>query len=419
MKELYTPAQWSLIDLANQYGLDKEQFDTRLDWGRKLLPIIKECKGILDLSNKFSAAIEKADEPELFTASLLNVWDILKGNPTGHYIELDAASSGPQILSVATRCTVGMINTGALGNEVPDLYSCIYGNMKKAPEVNPTLTRTQVKKATVPYIYGSAKVPYLVFGDDMEAFKQAYYESVPRAEIIKNLLLGAWNPTATEYHYKMPDGHNVLIKVIRSDSEVFYFNGQRFTYVYKTIGTKEAGEDKTKMLPARVTHSLDAYLLRETNARCDYNETALRNASASIEAYLKGETQTSTNITLKELCELSKEFQMVSIAGADHVQRGGLHGIDKDYLIDLNLIIKQSLKKTPIQLKLIHDGFGAKPNGVNTLKTHYNNTLASIYKGVWLFKTIEKLTGVDYSNQLEPFDADIYNRIRNNHYAIS
>ena len=419
MKDLFTGAQWSLIDLANNYGLDKKEFDERLDWGRSLLTDIKSCKGLMDLSAKFNALIKKADEPELFTASLLNVWDICNGNPTGHYIELDTASSGCQLLSVATRCVVGMANTGAIGDKVPDLYTRIYEWMKQNPAIKSALTRTQVKKATVPYIYGSIKVPAMVFGDDMKAFTEAYYNTVKRAEIIKNILIGAWNPEATEYHYVMPDGHNVLIRVICSRAETFYFNGQRFTYQYKEIGTKEVGEQGTKCLAARVTHSLDAYVLRETNARCDYNPEALQNALDSINAYLRGESQTSTNLELRNLAKLSKKFGMVSIKGAECVTRGGMHGIDKDYLIDLALIIRQSLKRAPCQLKLIHDGFSAKANHVNTLKTHYNNVLGSIYKGVWLFKVIESLTGVDYTSQLDPVDPKIYSQIINNKYAIN
>lgn len=94
MKPLYTAAQWSLIDLASMFGLDKKPFEERLAWGREQLPIIRKCKGMLDLSKHFQDKIDSADEPEIFTASLLNVWDICNGNPSGHYIELDAAASG-------------------------------------------------------------------------------------------------------------------------------------------------------------------------------------------------------------------------------------------------------------------------------------------------------------------------------------
>lgn len=94
MKPLFTPAQWSLIDLANQFGLDKKPFEERLQWGREQLTKIRKCAGMLDLSNHFDDTIKKADEPELFTAALLNVWDIVNGRPSGHFIELDAAASG-------------------------------------------------------------------------------------------------------------------------------------------------------------------------------------------------------------------------------------------------------------------------------------------------------------------------------------
>ena len=94
MKHLFTAAQWSLIDLATMFFPDNKPFEERLAWGREQLPLIRKCKGMLDLSKYFQDKIEEADEPEIFTASLLNVWDIVNGNPSGHYIELDAAASG-------------------------------------------------------------------------------------------------------------------------------------------------------------------------------------------------------------------------------------------------------------------------------------------------------------------------------------
>lgn len=171
----------------------------------------------------------------------------------------------------------------------------------------------------------------------------------------------------------------------------------------------------------RVTPNLtewDAYVLRETNARTDYDKVELELALDAIEACLRGETQTATNLELKRLEGLSAKFQTVSIRGAEFVKRGCLADIDKDYLISLSLIIKQSLKHKPAQLKLIHDGYGAICNHVNTLKTHYNNVLVSIYMGVWLFKVIEKLTGTDYSHQLEPIDMNIVAQIRNSKYSL-
>lgn len=419
MKPLFTSAQWSLIDLSNQYGLDKKPFEERIEWAKSLLPEIHKCEGLLDLGSAFEETIENASEPELFTAALLNVWDICRGVPTGHYIELDSAASGCQLMSVATRCVTGMRNTGAIGDDVPDLYTTIFKLMKaEAPELT-IISRSAVKKATVPYMYGSSKAPITVFGDMYKLFTDCYYKAVPRAEVIKNLLIGAWDENADFYEWELPDGHTAHIKVITEDKEVMHFNGQPFTYIYKKIGTKKKGELGTKALSARVIHSLDAYVLREVNARNDYNKEQLLLAKEAIETYLKGESQVGTIVELKRLEAISARFKMVSIAGASFIKRGYLADISKDYLMDLLLIINSVLPSQSHKLKLIHDGFGALANHVNTMKSHYNNVLVSIYRGVWLFEIVKQLTGMDCSQHIDPIDPAIVEQLRNSKYAIS
>ncbi len=420
MKHLFTAAQWSLIDLASMFGLDKKPFEERLAWGREQLPLIRKCKGMLDLSKHFQDKIENADEPEIFTASLLNVWDIVNGNPTGHYIELDAAASGPQLLSVATRCIQGMTITGAISDSVPDLYTSIFGYMRKEVPNLAVIKRRNVKKATVPYVYGSGKAPKTVFGDFHDLFTKSYYKAVPRAEVVKNLLINAWDSEAEYYEWELPDGHTAHIKVVRNNSEVYYYNGKRFTYVYEEVGAKQKGDEGTKALAARVTHSLDAFVLREVDARCDYNETQLRMAKEAIESCLKGETQLGTMTEVKRLETISKKFKMVSIRGAEEIKRGYLADIDHMYLRELLAIVDSVLEEDkPHQLKLIHDGFGSLPNHVNSTKTHYNNILAEVYIGEWLPKVVQKLTGINMLKDMEKPRADIIRKLRNNHYAIS
>ena len=420
MKPLFTPAQWSLIDLANQMGLDKKPFEERLQWGREQLVKIRKCAGMLDLSKHFDDIIKKADEPELFTAALLNVWDIVNGRPSGHFIELDAAASGPQLLSVATRCIRGMTITGAISDDVPDLYTTIFGIMREEVPNLAVIKRTNVKKATVPYVYGSGRAPKTVFGDFHNLFTEAYYKAVPRAEVVKNLLINAWDSNATYYEWELPDGHTAHIKVIRDESEVFYYNGKRFTYVYEDLGAKKKGEEGTKALAARVTHSFDAYVLRETDARTDYNLHQMLVAKEALETYLAGETQIGTMTEVKRLERLSKKFKMVSIRGAEEIKRGYLDGIDKMYARELLEIVNITLNEDePAQLKLIHDGYGALPNHVNTCKTHYNNLLAETYIGEWLPKVVEQLTGINMLKDMEPPKAEIIRKLRNSKYAIS
>lgn len=62
---------------------------------------------------------------------------------------------------------------------------------------------------------------------------------------------------------------------------------------------------------------------------------------------------------------------------------------------------------------------GALANHVNTMKSHYNNVLVSIYRGVWLFEIVKQLTGMDCSQHIDPIDPAIVEQLRNSKYAIS
>jgi hypothetical protein len=89
--------------------------------------------------------------------------DIIKSGETAFPIGVDVASSGPQIDTTGIRDEEGMVTTGAISDCVPNLYLDIQKEMQKYLPIN--LTREQVKKATVPYVYGSTAVPKAVFGE--------------------------------------------------------------------------------------------------------------------------------------------------------------------------------------------------------------------------------------------------------------
>lgn len=418
MKE-YTGAQISLIDLANQFGLDKKDLDVRLDWGRSVLPQIQSAQSFTDLKVTMKDEMAQADEPELFAAALLNVWDIAHGNPTGYYIEMDSASSGCQIMSVLARCVTGMMNTGILSTSVPDLYSAIYKLMlEEAPDLR-ELSRKQVKKATVPHIYASKKTPMTVFEDAYELFVNCYYAVVPRAEIIKNLLVGSWDEEAESYTWELPDLHTAHIKVTDKFKDVFNFRGKDINYIFEAIAPKKAGKLGTKALGARTIHSYDAFVLRELNERCDYHRPTLLRAKQALQAYRKGAVQSSINTELMEFQRVFFKFQVPSLAVVDSIVDGQLDGLDHNYAWRIIKLINKSLKHAPFSLRNIHDGFGSLPLCVNTVKKHYNQIMGDSYLGDWLPTIVEQLSGQDIRSGIEAPDMAIYRKILNSNYAIS
>ena len=399
----FTPAQWCLIDLASQYGMDKKPFEERLTFGRELLEDIKENKDM-------SSWITSADSPECFALRILTIQDILEGKPCGHPLGLDAASSGPQILSVLCRCVRGMSKTGVLGSEVPDLYTTIYHAMETEKE----RSRSQVKKACVPYVYGSTSAPEKVFGDDAEMFEHAYSVAVPAAASVREILLNAWNPSATHHTWVLPDGHVAHVPVTES---ITYEGAQMGTKNYNFIETRLITKSKGMSLPANVTHSFDSYIARELSERANYDEEHLRSVKAAIADH-KANGSEYSNEQLLTLQTLSAKFKMVSIEGTVHVFRNGLKDIEDWYIDALSDLVDACLARPSFQVRMIHDEFQCLPNHVNNMKQIYNDILVEGYDGDWLFTVIQTLTGRNFRMLRPEPDEAIRQQIRHNRYAI-
>ena len=77
----FSGKEYLKIDIANNMGLDKEDWDVRLAW-------FDENESRLD------TLVKQAEEPALFFAGITAWQKVCKGEPTGYPISLDATSSG-------------------------------------------------------------------------------------------------------------------------------------------------------------------------------------------------------------------------------------------------------------------------------------------------------------------------------------
>lgn len=81
MFQTFTGRQYLMIDVANNWGLDKEDWDVRLQWFQDNEPHLESL-------------LNQADEPAPYFASVKAYRDVQKGLPIGYTVGLDATSSG-------------------------------------------------------------------------------------------------------------------------------------------------------------------------------------------------------------------------------------------------------------------------------------------------------------------------------------
>ena len=86
---LFTGKQYLMIDISNSYGMDKSDWQVRLDWFQFYQSDIEN----LPIHDIVTWA-KKAEEPAQFLAGILAWRDMLEGKPTGYMVKLDATASG-------------------------------------------------------------------------------------------------------------------------------------------------------------------------------------------------------------------------------------------------------------------------------------------------------------------------------------
>ena len=133
----FSGKQYLMIDIANNFGLDKINWDARLDW-------------VLRRVDKLEDFLKQADEPALFFAGVQAFRKAQAGEPSGYPISLDACSSGLQILSclagdrnAAKLC--GVVSTGDRENA----YNTIFEEMQRRSGSETIIDPDKVKKAVM------------------------------------------------------------------------------------------------------------------------------------------------------------------------------------------------------------------------------------------------------------------------------
>ena len=133
--QLFSGKEYLKIDIANNFGLDKEDWDVRLAW-------FDENEARLD------TLVKQAEEPALFFAGITAWKKVCKGEPTGYPISLDSTASGLQLLAVLTgdRKAAALCNVVDAGRRM-DAYTALYQSMLDRIGEGAKISRKDTKQA--------------------------------------------------------------------------------------------------------------------------------------------------------------------------------------------------------------------------------------------------------------------------------
>lgn len=255
--QLFTGYEYILIDIANQFGMDKFNWMARLQWTNDNITILETLEDI-------------ADDPILFMKGVRALRSVERGEATGFIMGLDATASGIQIMA----CLQGCVKTANAVNLIDhsqrkDVYQDVANIMSKA--TGEKITKDIVKKPVMTTFYGSKNQPQEVFGEktpELRLFYETLEEMLPGAMECMNDMQGCWLPNALEHKWTLPDGHIAKVKVMNSvDKKIEVDELNHATYTHRAYVNTPS--EKGLSLPANIVHSVDGYLVREMVRRAD------------------------------------------------------------------------------------------------------------------------------------------------------
>ena len=392
----YTGWQWLLIDAANQYGLDKELFETRIEWATKHLDMLETLA-------------DKADTKPLYLKAVMAIRKAQKGLPTGHMVGVDACCSGIQVMSVMTGCIDGATATGLVDPDVrADAYTAATKAMETILGSSVAVSRKNAKDALMTTMYGSKDVPKAIFGEDtpeLDAFYQAAQQTAPGAWELLQDLLASWQSYALVHEWKLPDGFDARIKVMTKKEvriEVDELDHATFSYeFYENQGSKKGLSNV-----ANLTHSMDAYILRSMHRRCNYDRDVIDEAGALIEIELIQRSMRDSlplRIPKPEHCSGGKlayyrdQYERSTVADVvilPYLNSESIQGLATAHIKALAVIVEGMQQYEPFELVTVHDEFKAHANNINHVRYQYKEILAEIAESNVLDDLLSQIHGV-------------------------
>lgn len=404
--QLLTAKQYMAIDIANNFGLDKETWDNRISWFE-------------DNKSNLRNLVESAEEPAMFYAGVKAYEDMLASKPIGYTVALDATSSGLQLLA----CLTGDRKAAQLCNVVNfiddngkpirrDAYTVVYHKMLDIVGQSSRIKRNDAKQAVMTAFYGSEAKPKEVFGEGilLRTFENVMDMEAPGPWALNKFFLQCGNPDATSYLWVLPDNFHCQIKVMVQDVQTVNFLNKP----YDIIRMIQGKEENTRMLSANTTHSIDGMVVREMLRRCNYDADLIA--------------------AVRELCDIGPSEYPAICGNVEMVHEIWNHYLKSGFLsmaivpyLDPNTIgmvdrqivanMLDTLPKKPFMVMTVHDCFRCHPNYGNDLRRQYNQILSDIAKSGLLGFILSQILGQEFS--AGKLDNDLWKDILHTEYALS
>jgi ACT domain-containing protein len=404
--QTFTPIEYLKIDIASNFGLDKETWDFRINWFN-------------DNEENLDGIIKDADEPALFYAGTQAYYKALRGEASGYPISLDATASGAQLLSVMVGCAksarlCNVIDTG----DREDLYTNIFDVIATKVSSVLAVSQKQAKQAIMTWLYGSMAQPKSIFGEgeDLGVFLETMHTEAPGISQLNEALLSLWQPKALSNEWVLPDNFHVKVKVMNEVKHHATFLNRQ----YISVTQENMPNDFGLSLPANTTHSVDGLVVREMQRRCDYDskqrvevmELCLNSSMHSAEKSFKPSSDSKMTSTL---IQHYRDTNFMSVRILDHINQDTIQILSQDERTAL-LDILLSMPDKPFKVLTIHDCFRVLPNHGNDLRWQYNNILSQIADSSILTSIASQICHEKVN--VEKFD-DIAGQVLEANYALS
>ena len=269
--------EWLLIDIANAYGLDKSNWETRLQWSKEHL------EDMLD-DSKLEELVNTASDKLLFRQAVKEYKYYLQTGKSRQIVRLDATASGYQLMSIITRDEKAMEMLNVLGNiKRQDFYSLVYDRVRelvqprdredldawletKAKELDLPKPRDVIKASIMTSGYNSVATPKMMLGNYYGVFEQAIEEMASGASSLREYINSLYEPKM--YHsWKLPDGHWAYVPSLVTKTHKIEVKELDKSIKYPSFNIRcednEASKDNWRSLAVNVVHSLDAWVCRQ------------------------------------------------------------------------------------------------------------------------------------------------------------